>query len=75
MTNIPCAPLYFEIDVKNEEFSDLSELSMRCVISNEGVPVAIARESKYINENYELIIIYLENMNAEVGDLVFLGKN
>ncbi len=74
LTNIPCAPLYFEVDVSSEEFSDLSELRYEMCLSNDGIPVAIAKESKYVNEDYELIVVYLENMNSEVGDLIFLDK-
>jgi hypothetical protein len=73
LTNIACAPIFFEIDVNNEEFSDLTELRYEMCLDNNGIPIAIAKESIF-QDSYELIIAYLESQNNEIKDLVFSNK-
>ncbi|MFA5333024.1 MAG: hypothetical protein WC376_00830 [Candidatus Nanoarchaeia archaeon] len=74
LTNIACAPLFFEIDINHEEFSDLLQLRYEMCLDNNGIPIAIAKESIY-QDSYEIIIAYLESMNPEIGELVFLNKS
>ncbi|MFA5302939.1 MAG: hypothetical protein WC393_00180 [Candidatus Nanoarchaeia archaeon] len=74
LTNIACAPLFFDIDINHEEFSDLLQLRYEMCLDNNGIPIAIAKESVY-QDSYEIIIAYLESMNPEIGELVFLNKS
>lgn len=73
LTDIPCAPIFFEIDVNNEEFSDLTQLRYEMCLDNNGIPIAIAKESIY-PDSYEIIIAYLETQNSEIKDLTFSNK-
>jgi hypothetical protein len=73
LTDIPCAPLFFEIDINNEEFSDLTQLRYEMCLDNNGIPIAIAKESIYSN-HYEVIIAYLESTNPQISEMSFCNK-
>ncbi|MDD4354029.1 MAG: hypothetical protein PHN56_06255, partial [Candidatus Nanoarchaeia archaeon] len=70
LTDIPCAPIFFEIEIDNEEFNDLTQLRYEMCLDNNGIPIAIAKESIYEN-SYEIIIAYLESQNKEIKNLSF----
>jgi hypothetical protein len=74
LTDIPCAPIFFEIDISKAGFGDLSRLRYEMCLDNNGIPITIAKESVY-NDSYEVIIAYLESISPEIRDLIFMNKS